>query len=299
MARLAYGRVSDYFAHRWSDPTFVAGLALVEAHVAPLLDAAPTGPARSAFELACGIGHYLRELARLRFAVTGADVVFSKLWLARHWVVGERADLVCFDAGGSWPIGDLRADLVLCQDAFYFLEPKRAVLSSLRHVAGPNGILAIGHVHNREAGNLSAGAGVTAAEIEALFPDGLVYDDDELTRAAVAARAPVPHSPAELADVEAFSIAAGPGCPARPGAVTGRLTLPDAQSAGWRLNPLYQADKSGEHRVAWPSERYRLEYAARATYPTRSRGQAARRSGEPMPADRLRRRELVVLPERW
>ena len=53
MARLGWGRVADYFAHRWSDPTFLAGLALVDAHWS-----AP----RTAFELCCGVGHHLRAL---------------------------------------------------------------------------------------------------------------------------------------------------------------------------------------------------------------------------------------------
>nr|WP_236960479.1 hypothetical protein [Methylobacterium durans] len=77
---LGWGRVGDYFLHRWSDPTFLAGLALLEAHW--------NGPA-CVFEFACGIGHYLRELRRHGAKVAGADVVFAKLWVARHWVVGR------------------------------------------------------------------------------------------------------------------------------------------------------------------------------------------------------------------
>ena len=92
MACLAFDRVGDYFAHRWSDPTFLAGLALLEAH---------WRPTRSAFELACGIGHYGRELMRRGVAFTGGDVVFSKLWLARHWILPPSARLVCFDAADT------------------------------------------------------------------------------------------------------------------------------------------------------------------------------------------------------
>ena len=54
MDRLGFGRVGDYLAHRWSDPTYLAGLALMEAH---------WREPDSVFELACGTGAYLRELA--------------------------------------------------------------------------------------------------------------------------------------------------------------------------------------------------------------------------------------------
>ncbi|MBE7219742.1 MAG: methyltransferase type 11, partial [Caulobacteraceae bacterium] len=54
MDQLGFDRVGHYFAHRWSDPTFLAGLGLLEAH---------WRPAKTAFELACGIGHFGRELA--------------------------------------------------------------------------------------------------------------------------------------------------------------------------------------------------------------------------------------------
>ena len=61
------------------------------------------------------------------------------------------------------------------------------------------GRLALSHVHNSARPGFSAGHAVSASEIEELFPDGLVYDDDELTRALVAARAPVP-APLMLTD---------------------------------------------------------------------------------------------------
>jgi hypothetical protein len=93
MDRLGYGPVGDYFAFRWSDPTFLSGLGLLDRHA---------GGAHSAFELACGIGHLLRELQLRGARVAGGDVVFSKLWLARRFVVPS-AELVCFDAGAGLP----------------------------------------------------------------------------------------------------------------------------------------------------------------------------------------------------
>ncbi len=334
MALLGYGRVGDYFAHRWSDPTFLAGLALIEAHWA-----AP----RSAFELACGIGHYLRELALRGVAVSGGDVVFSKLWLARHWVVGDEAPFVCFDAAAPWPVADRRADLVLCQDAFYFLEPKDAILAALRRMASPAGSLVVGHVHNSEAANLSGGHGIDSTEIARLFPDGTVYDDAELTRAAADGRVPRARPVEALRTVEAFSVATGQA----GAAATGLLTLP-APGTALRRNPLYrglprphadvlgrrpslegrdtvvrpsrpssrsapQDEESSEFEATetggwemdagitldWPSERYRDEYASRATYPDRTRQPAGLVAMDATLAAAARRRELVALPERW
>ena len=283
MAHLAWGPVGDYFAHRWSDPTFLAGLALMEAHW--------TAPAR-AFELACGIGQYLRALSQRGVAVAGADVVFAKLWVARHWVA-PGAELVCLDAAVMpWPVDDgRRFDLVACHDAFYFLEPKGEILARLRGLAGDAGWLAIGHVHNREWPNLSAGAAVTAEEIAALFPDGIVYDDAELTRAAVERRVPCPAAPDALRGAEAFSVVAGPGLVVGR-AVTGALALPP-DGVALRRNPLYQGG-----RIAWPSERYAREYGPRATYPASPTGPERARAGAAT-AEWAMRRELLDLPERW
>ncbi|WP_192912408.1 class I SAM-dependent methyltransferase [Paracraurococcus ruber] len=278
MALLAWGPVADYFAHRWSDPTFLAGLALVEAHW--------TAP-RSAFELACGIGHHLRELARRDVAVTGSDVVFAKLWVARHWVCPE-ATLLCLDAAQDWPaLGPF--DLVACHDAFYFLEPKRKILARLR---GLGGLLAISHVHNRDWPNFSAGSALTATEMAALLPDAVLYDDADLTRALADGDAPRPATPAALRSAEAFAAVAGPGlAPAHP--VAGLLALPPPGTL-LRRNPLYDA----EGRIAWPSERYGREYGARATYPpcAAAPDRAVLDAATEVAA---RRRELLDLPERW
>jgi len=283
MALLAWGPVADYFAHRWSDPTFLAGLALTEAHW--------TAP-RHAFELACGIGHHLRELSRRGVAVTGADVVFAKLWVARHWVVPD-ARLLCFDAAHPWPLAGTRFGLVACHDAFYFLEPKLAILARLRGLLDPaGGVLAVGHVHNRDWPNLSGGSAVTATELATLFPDAALYDDAELTCALTERRAPQAAPADALRGAEAFSVASGPGlAPAR--AVTGLLALPPPGTA-LRRNPLYGTDR----RILWPSERYAREYGPRATYPAASDAPShATLCGATV--EHARRRELLDLPERW
>ncbi len=288
-ARLGWGRVGDYFVNRWTDPTYLAGLALLEAHWNKPL---------CAFELACGIGHYLRELQGRGVRVSGGDVVFAKLWVARHWVAGQRPQLVCFDAASPhWPIDQAPVDLVMCHDAFYFLPEKARILDALRKTAGEEGWLALSHVHNSARPGFSAGHAVSASEIEELFPDGLVYDDDELTRALVEARAPVPAAPAALDHAEAFSVVCGPGMRPAPRPLVDGLTLP-REGAHLRLNPLYAPDPAGGYAIAWPSERYRDEYAARATYPSHSAGPETLEM-TPDILDRARTREFVDLPERW
>ena len=293
MRLLGWGRVGDYFLHRWTDPTFLAGLTLLEAH---------WNDPVCAFEFACGIGHYLREMQMPGVKVAGADVVFAKLWVARHWVVGERAQLVCFDAASPhWPIPGAPVDLVVCNDAFYFLDDKPGILECLRHNAGDDGWLVLSHIHNAERPGFSAGRAVSAEEIEDLFPDALVYDDDELTRALVEKRAPSPQRPSDLRHVEAFSVVAGAGMRPAPRAILDGLTWPH-EGTSLRLNPLYEPDPSGGYVVAWPSDRYEAEYAPRVTYPLRSEGPETLDwvGGEQSPhEDRVRRREFVDLPERW
>ncbi len=279
MDRLAFGPVGAYFAHRWSDPTFLSGLALAEAHW--------TSPAR-VFELACGAGHFLREFGRVCPEVAGGDIVFAKLWLARRYIA-PRARLVCFDAAAPWPLADGSAGLVFCHDAFYFLPGKPHVAAEMRRVAA--GPVLVGHAHNALAANLSAGSPLDPASYAALFGAPLLYDDQELTRALIESRAPRPGSASELAAASAVSLAADA---APPRAVTGGLAMP-AAGAALQRNPLYAGGV-----IRWPSERYMKEYGPLATYPVHAAGPERATAGAGADIDRLaRRRVLLDLPPAW
>ena len=269
MGLLRFGPVADYFAHRWSDPTYLAGLALLEAH----WSAPETG-----FELAGGIGQFARALGERGVACVSADIVFSKCWLAKNWVAPD-ADYVVFDAKDTWPLGERRFDLVHCQDAFYFLPDQYKVAMRLREATAPGGVLAVGHLHNSEVASGAMGPARTAADWKELFPDAAVYDERELRAALMEARAPEATRWVADAAIEAWSVVEGGS---EPRVLEGELSLPPAR-ANLRPNPLI-----GEAEPLWPSARYAREYGAAATW---TDGGAAE--------DPARDRRLVDLPERW
>lgn len=283
-ALLGYGPVGTYFAHRWSDPTFLSGLALAEAYW--------PGPA-PVFELACGPGHFLAAFARAGAAVAGGDLVFSKLWLARRFLAPETR-LVCFDAGAPWPLRDGAFPTVFCHDALYFLPEKAHVAAEALRVAGPAGRVLVGHAHNRLVDNLSAGAPLAPGEYAALFGRAVLYDDQELTAALVEARAPRPASAEALARAPAVALAAGLAASETPHPVVAGLAVPPPGTR-LRRNPLYEAGA-----IRWPSERYEREYGPLATYPMRADAPDEAVAGADAAVDALaRRRVLVDLPERW
>lgn len=292
MGSLGFGAVADYFAYRLSDPTYLAGLALIQAH---------WNAPRSSFELACGIGHYTRELSRRGVEAAAGDVVFAKLWLARRYLV-PGARLVCFDASRRFPLGDGSADLVLCQDAFYFLPYKPHVAAELHRLAGEEGSIVVGHSHNAAVGNFSAGEPASAARHAELFPGSVLYDDAELTEAAVAGEGPESRQVEDLLQSEAV-------CLSRVGSrATGSapdLLLPPPGTP-LHLNPLYRPEDGGPRKLEWPSERYREEYAPRSGYLPAEvepgegllRSAATEGAGSSPEIDRLARlRVLVDLPE--
>ena len=293
MEALGFGPVGDYFLYRLSDPTYLAGLAL--------LGASWNAP-RTSFELACGIGHYSRELARRGVQTAGGDVVFAKLWLARRWVSpGTR--FVCFDASAPFPLADGSADLVLCQDALYFLPEKEHVAAEMRRVAGPDGVVAVGHAHNALAQNPSAGEPLTPEGYAGLFPDALLFDDAQLTEAFVSGEAPIPRTTGDLAGSEAVCLASG----ARSSNGAPDLAVPPPGTP-LRPNPLYEVsgDDPAVMRLRWPSERYEEEYAPRSGYlpeevevPRSVLERAARGAEDPHVGRLARRRVLVDLPEGW
>lgn len=279
MGLLAFGPVADYLAHRWSDPTFLSGLALADAYW-------PASPPR-VLEVACGPGQYLRAFAPQAAAVTGIDVVWAKLWLARHFVAPD-ATLICCDAAHPWPLVDGSADLVFCHDAFYFLPNKPHVAAEMARCGRT---LLVGHAHNALADNLSSGAPLAPGEYAALFEPATLFDDAALTRAAVECGAPV--AAENLDGVAAISLA-HPA--AAPGVVSGRF---DESGGELRLNPLYSM-RDGRRVRTFPSPRYAAEYGGLVTYPAEVASDLLdAATADAVDPVLVRRRVYVDLPARW
>ena len=300
MTLFSYGRVADYFAYRWSDPTYLSGL--------QLLQLATLGEGLPLLEIACGVGHYLREASRRGIEAIGVDVVFSKLWLARRFVA-EEARLVCADVAAGLPLPDQLAGTVFCHDAFYFLEDKQRVVEEMSRVS--RGSVVIGHAHNREADNLSPGEPWSVAEYAAVLPRARLFDDQELTLAFLEARAPVSRTAEQLRCCAAVSmiqrdmldVAVTPAA---------RVDFASPQPGErWQLNPLLD-DGSGVALVTprWPSPRYAEEYGPTSGYLHLREGdypqalqelQAFRERAplSPRLADLVRRRIFLQLPPQW
>ncbi len=267
MELLGMGRVADYFAHRWSDPTHLAGLALLQAH----------WPGdRPVVDVACGIGAHVRELSRRGVRdLLGVDVVWAKLWLARRFVC-PAARYVCADLTAAPDLQVGSPAYVMCHDAFYFLRDKSAAAAAMRALAGEGGTVVVGHAHVADP----HGQPLTPEGYAEVLGTGLLYDDDELTRSLLEARSPRPSPPAELRASEAVALVAGH--PRSPAPVDLGEPLPPLF-----VNPLYPGGV-----LTWPSERYAAEYGPRSSY-------LPERWPDPLPADAARRRLLVDLPEGW
>ncbi|CAM4080281.1 class I SAM-dependent methyltransferase [Corallococcus sp. ZKHCc1 1396] len=291
MDRLRFGPVAAYFAYRQSAPTFLSALGLLAQH----WDTPPC-----LVEVACGIGQVLREVTLRGTPGVGVDVVFAKLWLARHFIV-PRAQLVCADvAATGLPLSCVEGATVLCHDAFYFLPDKAGVLLEMRRVAGATGRVLVGHAHNRRVDQRGVGGTpLSPEEYAALLPHAACYDDAAFVTGFLEQR-PVPAAPpAALEHAEALSFA----CPATPGrrAIDFGAPLPHARL---RPNPLLTT-RDGLLGPAWPTPGLALEYA-HADY---LRGEDADDTAlfasacrGAMPDERpflLRRRWLLDLPERW
>ena len=301
---LRYGAVADYFAYRWSDPTFLSGLCLLENHLPP--------QTKNVFELACGIGHYLREFGARNIEATGADVVFSKLWLARKFVA-PNAKLICFDANYDFPFVKNAFDATFCHDAFYFLPQKAHVAAELKRTT--DGVILIGHAHNSEAENYSSGAAISTAEYAAMFENPVLYDDAELTKALIENRSPNAQSIAELKVAEAidlvFEIERKRDVePEDDDQWMQSFLMPTAQRKV-QINPLL-IDAHSDTRTTplFPTERYKSEYAEMSNYLYLSESEVESLknvrqetrgdwTNDGQFLDFLRRRVLLDLPENW
>ena len=271
MRLLNYGPVADYFAYRWSTPTFLSGLELLRRTVQP---------DRPVVEIACGIGHFLRALEANGATTLGVDIVYSKLWLARKFL-NVRGVLVCGDIEAG-PVLQLdRPATVFCHDAFYFFENKDRALVNMRTLA-KGGNLAMGHVHTDAVQHAGFAENFEQYHGRA-HETSTFYDDIELTESWLGkVREPSPQQRAKNA--AAISWTEGPINP-KPFGFT-RFAGP------LQPNPLLEMIGSNL-QLKWPTEDFRREYEADASF-----------LQETLPPNaseyqRWQRCQMLDLPERW
>lgn len=276
MRALGYGPLADELAHRWSDPGFLAGLALAEAYWLPR---------GRVVEIGCGAGHFVRAFLKAAPSVIGADRAFSRLWLARHWVC-PAAELVCFDMTDNWPLGDASADLLFCGDVPETLTDLGRGVAELHRVAGPDGAILCGQFRRDAAG-------------AALFEQATAFSEAELTAALIARRAPRARDGASPSLGARYALAAGSAAKSRPATVSGLLDAP-ARGTPLRRNPVYCEQGDGVCVRRFPSSQYAEKFGTRVTYPSRVAARSRVIAGaDPADDSLIRRRVWVDLPARW
>ena len=327
MDRLNYGPVAHYFAHRASTPTFLSGLTLLSLVLKASArrpnrqdKAGPVAGYADIVEFGCGVGHFLRHMHSWGETCCGIDVVFSKLWLARHRILaGTNASLICADvSAGVSPLGpEFRAKRTFSQDMIYFLPEKWRLVRAMIEVASrAGGVALLGHAHNATADHGGvAGTPLTTNGYADLFAACgakaiQLFDDAALTTAAVTLETLSSASnPVDVKDAEAIGLMIGAWADWDEVAWAGARTLP-ADGTPLSVNPLL-AEEDGVLKPDWPMPRFAEEYRS-ATYLTheiaadeRAIIDAARAEPVAMDAadavvERLaRRRVLLDVPERW
>ncbi len=239
MELLHFGPVADYFTHRWSSPTFVGGLRLLELSV-------PNRDGR-VVEYACGIGHFLRELESMGVKTVGVDIVWAKLWLARRFM-GVTGTLICGDVETGTVVEPAERCTVFCHDALYFLEHKQSALDNMRRAAA-GGRVAVGHVHTR-LDQHRVGFAETLTVYRQLTP-GTTEDDRSYITAWFTEGLPT------AATQHSSAVAWMEG-----------ETLPVAEQLHFRpaLSDLQQNPLLGPGEVRWPTQGWQREYQEDAAH---------------------------------
>jgi len=285
------GNEGPYFIHRFANPTFLVGQAILRAvaNDRRLFS-------RRVIDLCGGAGHLARSLCQLS---GGAEVVLTetnywKLWLARR-IVAPQCAPVCCDSEAPLPFKRGAFSLALCSDAFHYVWSKRMLACEMIRLAGDDGVIILNHVHNSLCENFSAGLPLAPEWWRNLFAEiGVrVFKETEVLDSVLDRREidlTRDYSNEELSDEQAlFLIATRLKGLYRTYADV--ATQPSARAT--RLNPLYQLTPEGENEVLqlnFPSPQYETEFGACKRYlPERVE----------LPAGTLRKIEAGQLDGAW
>ena len=258
-----------YFLYRFSDPTYLAAEAVLDAlalaHDAP-------GAAGRALDLCGGSGHLTRVLLRApsRPGVVLADVHFWKLWLAAR-ITAPTCTPVCCDANSPLPFADALFSTVVLSDAFPYIWHKRMLAGEMARTATLDGIVVLPHLHSAQGENFNAGDTLSPAAYRdlfaglgpRLFEDAALFEELLASRAVDLTRAVEPD---DLAGAPSLTLVAS-----RRAEPFRRYDVPDRLDVRGVLaiNPLYRvapADRGAQLTLAFPTPEYEEEFGAVKRY---------------------------------
>ncbi len=142
-----------YIVNRFSDPTYLAGQALLRA-----VGRDSRCFTKRAIDLCGGTGHLTRVMCQMAGGaeVLLADAYYWKLWLAKRFT-SPTCHPICCDANNPLPLACNTLSLAVCTDAFHYIWSKRLFAREIMRTVGQKGIIVLSHLHNALVENFSAG----------------------------------------------------------------------------------------------------------------------------------------------
>jgi ubiquinone/menaquinone biosynthesis C-methylase UbiE len=137
-------RVLDQFT-RQAEPFSKAAPINDETALRLVIEATGAGPADDVLDVACGPGIVVCAFARVARHATGIDITPAMIERARALASQRRLENVTWIAGDVEPLPfpDASFSVVISRLAFHHLERPGAVLSEMRRVCRPDGVVAV------------------------------------------------------------------------------------------------------------------------------------------------------------
>ena len=119
--------VGHYFIQRLTQPRHLAALSLA---------AAVAADSKPVVDIACGVGHLAHyfNCRQDRMPVTGVDLNFFQLWIARHFMAPQ-SHFVCANVNDGLPFKDDCFSATFCSDAYHYIRNYALLLGEVGRCA--------------------------------------------------------------------------------------------------------------------------------------------------------------------
>jgi SAM-dependent methyltransferase/uncharacterized protein YbaR (Trm112 family) len=255
-----------YLLYRFSDPTYLAGHALLNA-----VGQNSSCWVKRVLDVGGGTGHFTRSLSTMHGDrdVVLADITYWKLWLAKRFIA-PHCSPVCCDANQPLPFAPDTFSLVFSSDAFHYIWARRGLASEMLRVAGSHGTVVLAHLHNALVENPSPGMPLDPVGYRRLFRDAHCHMLRESHLLEVALHGGQVSLSQDASDTSLFAESALCLVASRQvDLFRDYLVAVPPDTTTRDLNPLYHVEMRGQRTILqrrFPSDFYESEFAASKRY---------------------------------